>query len=279
MKLDRRTLLKFDARRGALVRDFGRPPELRAAGEGSDGRLTFEGYASVTMEPYEMYGGPPYGWNEIVQRGAFRRTLASKPDVQFLINHEGMPLARTANAGNLGLEEDEIGLLTRGLLNPADRDVQQLQVKMDDGLLDQMSFAGWFMKVRWEDESGEEADPMTAPVRRVLEIKLHRGDVSIVNQGANEATAGSTLRNLDEAFTALRSGGALSKEQRHTILVALGDIELDESMIDDSGADTWNDNEVETETENEPAAGANSALPPAAVRAYVAAGRKIPTRA
>jgi phage head maturation protease len=34
---------------------------------------------------------------ERVQRGAFRKVLSDGADVRFLINHDGLPLARTAS--------------------------------------------------------------------------------------------------------------------------------------------------------------------------------------
>ena len=35
------------------------------------------------------------GYTETIARGAFTKTLSERPDVQLLINHEGLPLART----------------------------------------------------------------------------------------------------------------------------------------------------------------------------------------
>src|SRR5690348_1524690 len=76
-----------------------------------------------------------------MKSGALARTLSERPNVQLLINHDGMPLARTAN-GSLQLSEDNIGLRVNASLNPKDPDVQRLIPKMRRGDLNEMSFAG-----------------------------------------------------------------------------------------------------------------------------------------
>lgn len=262
----RAALIEFD-KRTPDPRNFTapRPIELREATDGS-GQLLFQGYASVTNYPYEMYGGPPYGWMEIMQRGAFRITLANKADVQLLVNHTGAPLART-KSGTMTLSEDEVGLFCEANLEPTDPDVQALAPKMRRGDLDEMSFAGWFLRSQWEEEDGTIGDPATAPIRRVLEVKLDKGDNSIVNYGANPGTAGATLTR---ALSDLKSGRMLSPQQRHVVLVALGDIDL-EGDLGDGGGD-WTEGD-ETETEAALAAAAANTH----ARAYLAARGAIPS--
>lgn len=224
----------------------------RAVGDGPEdpGNWIFEGYASVTNIGYEMYGGPPYGWTEIVNGGAFRKTLSEKPDVIFRVNHAGLQLARTTS-GTLALNEDNIGLFNRADMEPTDPDVMALVPKVQRGDVNEMSFAFKITRQRWEELDGEEGDSMTAPVRRILEVSLERGDVSIVSYGANPHTAGATMRGLNDAFRALRSGN-VSLEHRHLILVAMGDIDIEDSWVTDQGTTSWNEG-PETETETEPA--------------------------
>src|SRR3954471_10658867 len=77
--------------------------ELREAKD--ENEVVLVGYAS-TFEPYEMYGGPQaYGWIEQLDKKAFDKTLKEKPDLHLLINHAGMPLART-KSGTLDLSVD-----------------------------------------------------------------------------------------------------------------------------------------------------------------------------
>ena len=55
----------------------------------------------MTEFAYYVYGGAPYGWSETIKRGAFKKTLAEGADVNFLLNHEGMTLARRLKAQNV----------------------------------------------------------------------------------------------------------------------------------------------------------------------------------
>jgi HK97 family phage prohead protease len=154
------------------------------SGEG----LTLSGYACVFDVEYEMYGGPPWGWDESVDPGAFDKTLREKPDVQLLVNHGGLPLART-KSGTLRLSTDNIGLDTSANLEPRSSIVQDLALAMDRGDIDEMSFAFRVLRQEWDEEYVK---------RRLLEVSIHRGDVSVVNYGANPATS-ATLRALSLA--------------------------------------------------------------------------------
>ncbi len=151
----------------------GLPIELRSA---PDGSRTLTGYASVTGKPYEVGF-----YTEVIQRGAFKRTLGEDPDVQLLINHAGLPLART-KSGTLRLSEDDHGLRIEADLDPDDPDVESLARKMSRGDVDEMSFAFRVTDQDWNDDF----------TRRLIKaVTIHRGDVSIVNYGANPATSAS----------------------------------------------------------------------------------------
>lgn len=179
---------RLEVERDRSVRAFQlRGVELR---EASDDAIHLEGYASVFGVGYEMYGGPPYGWTEYVDEGAFDKTLREKPDVQLLLNHAGLPLART-KSGTLRLSTDNVGLKVEADLDPSDPDVQRMKPKMTRGDLDEMSFAFRVMRQEWDEEYVE---------RHLLEVSLHKGDVSVVNYGANDATSVS-LRALAELET------------------------------------------------------------------------------
>jgi HK97 family phage prohead protease len=174
----------------AITTDF----EFRASG---DNKLHFEGYASLFDTPYEMYGGPDKGgWTETVNQSAFKRTLAAKPDVVLNMNHgqggTGMPMARTTS-GTLNLRTDSKGLLPSSDLDLRDPDVQALQVKVERGDVNQMSFAFRTISDLWTNEEAN---------RELMELSLDRGDVSIVTNGAQPKTTVS-LRGWDEALAAL----------------------------------------------------------------------------
>lgn len=193
-------------RRAIAVSDF----ELRKTGDS----LSLRGYASVFDHGYDIYGGPSKGgFTEIVDKRAFDATLKEKPDLHLLINHEGMPLART-KSGTLLLSTDSKGLLVDAPnLDRRDPDVQRLEVKMQRGDMDQMSFAFRVLGQQWTEED---------TVRRITEASLHKGDVSVVNFGANDATSASLrslvrqIRELDLVAEA-RSGGASLDELRELV--------------------------------------------------------------
>lgn len=150
-----------------------------------DDEITLTGYAS-TFEPYEVYGGPDRGgWIEQLARQAFDKTLREKPDLHLLINHEGMPLART-KSGTLKLSVDNHGLKVEARLDRKDPDVQRLESKMRRGDMDEMSFAFRVRSQVWSAAPGFDDDPTSH--RLITEVNLQKGDVSVVNWGANNTT-------------------------------------------------------------------------------------------
>jgi HK97 family phage prohead protease len=156
----------------------GQPAEVRAD---SDGVIKVAGYAAVFNEAATIAGA----FHEIIEPGAFRESLESD-DVVFLINHGGLPLART-RSGTLSLKEDERGLYIESELDAADPDVMSIVPKMKRGDLDKMSFA-FITEIEEWDETGE------VPTRTVKKAAVR--DVSIVTNPAYEGTE-IGLRSLD----------------------------------------------------------------------------------
>lgn len=181
-----------------------------------NGDLVATGYAS-TFEEYEVYGGPErYGWIEQIANTAFTKTMAQGPDVVYLVNHAGLPLART-KSGTLKLGVDTGGLAVEALLEPSDPDVQALVPKMNRGDVDEMSFAFYVKAQQWSAAPGWEDDPYS--FRTITELSIHRGDVSVVTFGANPTTSaalgtvtdGGMLRAGDEPRGAKRTHIDLGK--------------------------------------------------------------------
>jgi len=183
--VDRRHLRDSPERRGIASGQF----ELREVG---GGQLLLTGYASVFNSPYDVYGGPPMGWRETVDPKAFDTTLSARADAHLLINHTGMPLART-KSGTLKLSTDSTGLHVEAGLDPADPDVTRLVPKMRRRDMDEMSFGFRVKEDEWNEDYTE---------RRLLEVSLHKGDVSVVNFGANPATS-AQLNSASEALELL----------------------------------------------------------------------------
>lgn len=154
----------------------GIPVEIRADENG----LKVEGYAAVFGQETEIGGF----FREVIEKGAFSEAIG-RDDVVFLINHDGLPLART-RSGTLRLSEDDHGLKIETMLDPEDPDVKSISGKMKRGDLDKMSFA-FFPEVQEWDESGD------LPLRTIKRASLY--DVSIVTTPAYDGTE-IALRSL-----------------------------------------------------------------------------------
>lgn len=157
----------------------GIPAEIRADSDG----VRVSGYAAVFDQAADIGGY----FTEVIARGAFKEAIG-RDDVVFLINHDGLPLART-RSGTLTLKEDDKGLRIDTVLDAEDPDVKSITGKMKRGDLDKMSFAFRATKQEWD----ETTDP---PTRTITEAELF--DVSIVTMPAYDGTS-IALRSLDEA--------------------------------------------------------------------------------
>ena len=163
--------------KGIVRRAF--PVQLEArAKAGVSGVSTISGYASVVDEPYEMWDFLG-AYAEVVRSGSFGKTLKENPQVQLLLNHSGLAMAYT-KAGTLRLSEDSTGLHMEADVTASRSDVQDMLLALDDGSVDEMSFAFRVTRQIWSPDYDQ---------RDILEVDLHRGDVSVVNFGANPATS------------------------------------------------------------------------------------------
>ena len=161
--------------------------ELRMDGD----TPVLDGYALVYEYRYDVAGGPEAGgFTEVIARGAAAKS-AGEADVRLLVNHDGVPLARSRGGeGTLTLSSDDVGLKVRAELDPANPTVQELRSAMNRGDLDQMSFA--FKVPRGEGRQEWSSD---YSLRTIREVQLF--DVSVVTYPANPATV-AKLRS-DEA--------------------------------------------------------------------------------
>jgi HK97 family phage prohead protease len=153
------------------IRALSEALEIR---EEDDAPIRVSGYAAIFGEETNIAGL----FTEVIERGAFKSAIERGDDVVFVINHEGLPLART-RSGTLKLTEDERGLFIETDLDPMDPDVRSIVPKMKRGDLDKMSFA--FVPTRQEwDDSGD------IPKRMIKDVELY--DVSIVTTPAYAGT-------------------------------------------------------------------------------------------
>jgi HK97 family phage prohead protease len=121
---------------------------------------------------------------EYVKRGAFSKTLNDGADVRLLIDHEGVPLART-KSGTMRLKEDERGLAVEADLDPMNPDAARVISAMKRGDLSQMSFAFRTIKDQFSDDR---------MVRELREVQLY--DVSVVTFPAYEETVAEIRSRL-----------------------------------------------------------------------------------
>jgi HK97 family phage prohead protease len=155
----------------------GRPIEIRAEPDG----YRVSGYAAVFNQEADIGGW----FREMIAPGAFSEAIG-RDDVVFLINHDGLPLART-RSGTLTLSEDSTGLKMETFLDPVDPDVALIVPKMKRGDLDKMSFA-FIPEIEEWDETG------STPLRTLKKLRLY--DVSIVTTPAYDGTS-IGLRSLE----------------------------------------------------------------------------------
>lgn len=163
---------------GREVRCIGISAEVR---EEEGGGIRVEGYAAVFNQEADIGGW----FREVIAPGAFTDAIG-RDDVVFLINHEGLPLART-RSGTLVLEQDARGLKMSTTLDANDPDVKSIVGKMKRGDLDKMSFA-FLPDVQEWDETGD------TPLRTITKARLF--DVSIVTTPAYDGTE-IGLRSLE----------------------------------------------------------------------------------
>lgn len=161
-----------------IERRFALPVEVRKEADS----VRVQGHAAVFNQEADIGGY----FREVFRPGAFSNAI-SQDDIPFLIEHDGLPLARNTS-GTLKLSEDGQGLLISSELDGADPDVQRIVPKMTRGDLNKMSIA--FVPTRQEwDETGD------TPLRIVHECRLF--DVSIVTSPAYDGTD-IGLRSLAE---------------------------------------------------------------------------------
>jgi HK97 family phage prohead protease len=164
--------------------------ELRAEGDGR----TFTGYAAVFNEP-----SLPLPFTEIVQPGAFKRSLQSRNRMMLLWNHDtSNPLASTRN-GSLQMVEDARGLKVTATLpdTTLGRDIAEL---VRTGVVDAMSFGFSVKRDSWS------ADGNT---RYLEDVSLY--EVSLVSTPAYEQTSGTVSVRSTDGLSADALAVALQK--------------------------------------------------------------------
>ena len=146
-----------------------------------DGKNVVVGYGAVFNSESNDLGG----FVEYIDPGAFDGRL--EDDVRFLINHDGLPLARTTN-NTLRLSVDEKGLKYEADM-PDTTLANDLMTLLRNGTISQSSFAFTVEDDSWRNENGKN-------IRTINKVsRLY--DVSSVTYPAYNEAGSFALRSLE----------------------------------------------------------------------------------
>lgn len=159
------------------TRDFEAGFEVRESENG----MTFYGYAAKFNSRSENLGG----FYEVIEPGAFGRSLKSRNDVKLLVNHDTGRVLASSRSKTLRLYEDSVGLRVEADL-PNTTDGRDMAELLKRGDLSSMSFGFNVIKDAWNSEGD---------MRTLKSVRLF--EVSIVAFPAYQATEAS-VRGLDK---------------------------------------------------------------------------------
>jgi HK97 family phage prohead protease len=154
----------------------------------------FEGYASV-------FGVVDQGM-DVVERGAFTKTLGSGRNVKMLWQHDS---AQPIGVFDV-MQEDERGLFVRGRLLKGIRQSEEAMVLMRNGAIDSMSI-GYRVAEATEEGGGR--------IRKLMEVELF--EISLVTFPMLEAakiTSMKSITTIREFEGALRDAGFSKTEAK-----------------------------------------------------------------
>ncbi|MFD6699692.1 MULTISPECIES: HK97 family phage prohead protease [unclassified Microbacterium] len=167
--------------------------QIRAASDTAQS-LTFTGRAVVYDQLSEDLGG----WQEVVKPGAATRSLAAKPDVRFLINHDPNLLLARTTSGTLQLVEDAEGVRVDAEMADVSH-ARDLAVLLERRDITQMSFGFWIV-----------ADGWAGSLHEIREFDFDGGDVSVVTYPAYTQTS-AELRQIATERIAQAAGYPLER--------------------------------------------------------------------
>lgn len=128
------------------------------------------------------------GWfDEIIEPGAFARSLSENGDIRALFNHNWDNVLGRTKSGTLRLEEDEKGLKFEIEL-PNTSVGRDLAESMARGDINQCSFGFWITEENW-DYNVEPA------LRTIKEVELY--EISVVSIPAYDDTEASLVRSKE----------------------------------------------------------------------------------
>jgi HK97 family phage prohead protease len=194
-------------------RDLTVFPEMIARAEPGEDVIRITGYGSVFNKPYDVWG-----IREVVEPGAFTKTLRDNPDIRGMFNHSPDFLLGRTKSKTMDVEEDAKGLRYEIRADPQDPQAASVARKIARGDVDGSSMAFFVHREEWErDKDGR-------PTKRILrEIELI--ETGPVTMPASPATSAKVKRSAeigyDDALVAVmvmhRAGFNLSSAQEEML--------------------------------------------------------------
>ena len=170
------------------------------------------------------------GFRERIAPGAFARSLANRPDVKCLLNHDPSLILGRTKSGTLKVWEDERGLNYRCQLDHNQQMHRDLHSAIKRGDLDQCSFAFEIADGDGEFWDEGEENGVTFPRRTLRNLNLM--DVSAVTFPYYDSEGATAV--------AARHVGAVTDSARRARAAAIGE-QIRQQRIADAGKDAAED--------------------------------------
>jgi uncharacterized protein len=167
----------------------------------NDNEMTFEGYGSIF--------GNVDSHRDIVEKGAFTKTINENKRIKLLYQHNPlMPIGRP-----IAMSEDSKGLYIKGRISPTDEG-KRAYTLMKDGVLDELSIGYNTVKDDWDSK---------ANVRHIKEVKLW--EVSLVTFASNELANVTGVKSVEQLMfnlnNELKAGKVLSDKNKTLVKNAI----------------------------------------------------------
>jgi HK97 family phage prohead protease len=147
--------------------------EIKSMNEAENGEMFIEGYGA--------YFGNVDGVKDIIEKGAFSKTLSeNKGRIAFCWQHEiDEPIGKIET-----IEEDDLGLKLKVRISDSENEIK---TKIREGILKELS-VGFQTMISTYDE--------TTDIRTIKEVKLW--EVSLVTIAANELAVITSIKSVEE---------------------------------------------------------------------------------
>jgi len=194
------------------VRHF-RATELEVREDSKSDQLVISGSPIVYNADYsvtDMFGE----FTERMMPGVARNVLDNQPDVRFLFNHDGLPLARTV-AGTLSLQDSDEALRFTAALDSRQQLANDLAIAIERGDISQMSCGFVVARDEWDDRMEDRSIWELADLLDVSAVTYPASpttSIAVAKRMALEVPVESRAR-LRRVYADLREGKPIAPER------------------------------------------------------------------